>query len=185
MSYFAHETAIVEEGAKIGEGTRIWHHAHVRSGCTIGTDCNIGKNCYIDENAVIGNKVKIQNNVSVYHGVAIEDNVFVGPSVVFTNDRYPRAFSANWKVVPTRICEGASIGANATIVCGHNIGKWAMIAAGAVVTSNVPDHALMMGVPARLRGWVCECGAILSDDLTCDKCGRTYHESDSGLKEVK
>ena len=176
MSYFVHETAIVEEGANIGEGTRIWHHAHVRNGCSVGADCNIGKNCYIDENAVIGNRVKIQNNVSVYHGITIEDDVFVGPSAVFTNDRYPRAFSKDWKVVPTRICEGASIGANATIICGHTIGKYATVGSGSVVTKDVLPHALVVGNPARQIGWVCQCGVKLDENGKCPECGKDYPE---------
>lgn len=185
--YFVHPTSVVDEGAVIGDGTKIWHFSHIQSGAKIGKNCSFGQNVNVSNNVKIGNGVKVQNNVSIYEGVELEDYVFCGPSCVFTNDLTPRAKypkgRAGYK--KTIVGEGASIGANATVVCGHNIGKCAMIAAGAVVTSNVPDHALMMGVPARLRGWVCECGVILSDDLTCDKCGRTYHESDSGLKEVK
>lgn len=185
--YFVHPTSVVDEGAVIGDGTKIWHFSHIQSGAHIGKNCSFGQNVNVSNNVKIGDGVKVQNNVSIYEGVELRDYVFCGPSCVFTNDLTPRAKypkgRAGYK--KTVVGEGASIGANATVVCGHNIGKWAMIAAGAVVTSNVPDHALMMGVPARLRGWVCECGEILSDDLTCDKCGRTYHESDSGLKEVK
>ena len=176
MSYYAHETAIVEEGAVIGDGTRIWHHAHVRKGANIGKECNIGKNCYIDENAEIGNRVKIQNNVSVYHGVDIEDDVFVGPCAVFTNDLYPRAFSLDWKVYPTKVCKGASIGANTTIVCGHTIGEYATIGSGSVVTKDVPAHALMVGNPARQIGWVCECGFKLDEKKECLRCGKQYPE---------
>ncbi|MEM4761358.1 MAG: acyltransferase, partial [Thermofilum sp.] len=161
MSYFIHPTAVVEEGAVIGEGTRIWHFAHVRRGARIGSRCNIGKDVYIDENVVIGNGVKIQNGVSVYRGVTLENNVFVGPYAVFTNDKYPRAFSTDWVVVPTLVKEGASIGANATIVCGVTIGRYAMVAAGSVVTKDVPDHGLVMGNPARLVGFVCYCGRPL------------------------
>ena len=185
--YFVHPTSVVDEGAVIGDGTKIWHFSHIQSGAKIGKNCSFGQNANVSNNVTIGNGVKVQNNVSIYEGVELKDYVFCGPSCVFTNDLTPRAKypkgRAGYK--KTVVGEGASIGANATVVCGHNIGKWAMIAAGAVVTSNVPDHALMIGVPARLRGWVCECGTILSDDLTCDKCGRTYHESDSGLKEAK
>lgn len=179
--YFAHPTAIIEDGAEIGEGTRIWHFAHVRSGAKVGRNCNIGKDVYIDQGAVVGNNVKIQNGVSVYRGVIIEDNVFVGPYAVFTNDKYPRAFSTDWEVVKTTIKEGASIGANATIVCGVTIGRYAMVAAGSVVTRDVPDHGLVMGNPARLVGFVCYCGRPLKEViretensvlLKCMHCGR-------------
>ena len=180
--FFAHPTAIVEEGADIGEGTKIWHFAHIRSGAKIGKGCNIGKDVYVDADVVIGNGVKIQNGVSVYKGVTIEDDAFIGPYAVFTNDLYPRSFVQEWKVVPTRVREGASIGANATIVCGVTIGRYAMIAAGAVVTKDVPDHGLVMGCPARLRGFVCYCGKPLKDkDIVsigeevvykCGECGK-------------
>ncbi|MBO5239586.1 MAG: N-acetyltransferase [Lachnospiraceae bacterium] len=176
MSFFVHDTAIVEEGANIGEGTRIWHHAHVRTGSTIGKNCNIGKNCYVDLGAVIGSGVKIQNNVSVYHGVVIEDDVFVGPAAVFTNDFYPRAFINDWKVSKTLIKKGASIGANATIVCGNTIGEYATIGAGSVVTKDVKPHALMVGNPARQIGWVCKCGCKLDEMKMCPECGEEYKE---------
>jgi perosamine synthetase len=172
----AHPTAIVEDGSAVGEGTTIWHHAHVRSGAAIGQSCNLGKNVYIDAGVRIGNGVKIQNNVSVYHGVEIHDDVFVGPSAVFTNDLRPRAHAADWQVTPTVVRAGASIGANATIVCGIEIGGNAMVAAGAVVTRTVQPHQLVAGSPARHRGWVCRCGAVLSRDqvapssLTCESC---------------
>jgi acetyltransferase-like isoleucine patch superfamily enzyme len=176
MGVYIHETATVEEGAKIGEGTRIWHQAHVRGGSEIGSGCNIGKNCYIDAGAKIGNRVKIQNNVSVYHGVEIGDDVFVGPSAVFTNDFYPRAFSTNWKVAETHIEKGASICANATIVCGHRIGEYATVGAGSVVTKDVPAYALVAGNPARQIGWVCKCGHRLDETMTCPACGETHAE---------
>lgn len=184
---YVHPTSVVDENVTIGENTKIWHFSHIQSGAKIGKNCSFGQNVNVSNNVIIGDGVKVQNNVSIYEGVELEDFVFCGPSCVFTNDLTPRAKYPKGRAGYKRtiVGEGASIGANATVVCGHNIGKWAMIAAGAVVTSSVPDHALMMGVPARLRGWVCECGAILSDDLTCDKCGRTYHESKSGLKEAK
>jgi len=172
----AHPTAVVEEGSAVGEGTSIWHHAHIRSGAVIGQSCNLGKNVYIDAGVRIGNGVKIQNNVSVYHGVDIHDDVFVGPSAVFTNDLRPRAHAADWQVTPTVIRTGASIGANATVVCGIEIGENAMVAAGAVVTRTVQPHQLVVGNPARHRGWVCRCGAVLSRDevapslLTCEPC---------------
>ncbi len=180
--YYKHPTAIVEEGAVVGDGTRIWHFAHVRSGARIGEGCNLGKDVYVDVGVVIGNRVKIQNGVSVYRGVRLEDDVFVGPHVAFTNDKYPRAFNEEWEVVPTLVREGASIGANATIVCGVTIGRYAMVAAGSVVTKDVPDHGLVAGNPARLIGFVCTCGRPLREEdivsvgeevvYKCSRCGR-------------
>ncbi|HPC88762.1 MAG TPA: acyltransferase [Methanothrix sp.] len=168
------------ESDAIGEGTKIWHFAHVRRGAKIGKNCNIGKSVYIDIDAVIGDGVKVQNFVSVYKGVTIEDGVFVGPSATFTNDLYPRAFI--WDeghVSPTRICRGASIGANATIVCGIIVGEYAMIGAGAVVAGDVPPFALMLGNPARLRGYVCYCGRRAKRAAVdgkaiyiCESCGK-------------
>lgn len=180
-AFFAHPTAVVEEGAVVGEGTRIWHFAHVRSGARVGRYCRIGKDVYIDEGAVVGDRVKIQNGVSVYKGVVIEDDAFIGPYAVFTNDKYPRSFSEDWEVVPTRVKRGASIGANATIVCGVTIGEYAMVAAGSVVTRDVPPHGLVMGNPARLVGFVCYCGRPLKEKagesqdsvlFKCSHCGK-------------
>lgn len=164
-----HETAIIDKGAIIGENTNIWHYAHVRENAKIGKDCNIGQNCYIETN--IGNNVKIQNNVSVWHGVTIEDDVFIGPAVNFTNDLYPRAFIWNEnRVETTLIKKGASVGANATIICGNRIiGEYAMVAAGAVVTKDVPPHALVAGNPARILAYVCKCGHKLKDDVCTDE----------------
>ncbi len=159
--YYAHPTAVVEEGAEVGEGTRIWHFAHVRRGARVGRDCNIGKGVYIDAGAVVGDEVKIQNFVSVYRGVTVGSRAFLGPSATLTNDLYPRSFSSSWELVPTVIEEGASIGANATIVCGVRIGRYAMVGAGSVVTRDVPPHGLVYGNPARLRGFVCYCGRRL------------------------
>ena len=174
MSYECHKSSYIDEGAVIGDGTRIWHFCHVQKGASIGKDCSLGQNVNIGPDVKIGNGVRIQNNVSVYEGVEIEDNVFCGPSCVFTNVMLPRAdFPANGKYVRTLVREGASIGANATIVCGHTVGRRAMIAAGAVVTRDVKDYALMAGVPAVQIGWVCECGRRLDDSLACS-CGRTY-----------
>lgn len=185
--YFVHPSSIIDDNVEIGEGTKIWYFCHIQSGAVIGEKCSFGQNVNVSNNVKVGNGCKVQNNVSLYEGVELEDFVFCGPSCVFTNDLTPRAKypkgRAGYK--KTLVKEGASIGANATIVCGHTIGEWAMIAAGAVVTTDVPDHALMMGVPARIRGWVCECGDVLSDDLVCDKCGRTYAETQNGLQEVK
>jgi dTDP-4-amino-4,6-dideoxygalactose transaminase/acetyltransferase-like isoleucine patch superfamily enzyme len=172
----AHPTAVVEDGAVVGLDTTIWHHSHVRSGAVIGQSCNLGKNVYVDAGARIGDRVKIQNNVSVYRGVEIQDDVFVGPSAVFTNDLRPRAHAVDWQVTPTLVRTGASIGANATVVCGIEIGEHAMVAAGAVVTRTVRPHQLVAGNPARHRGWVCRCGAVLSREeapprsMTCAAC---------------
>ena len=185
--YFVHPTSVIDENVQIGEGTKIWHFCHIQSGAEIGRNCSFGQNVNVSNNVKIGNGCKVQNNVSLYEGVELEDDVFCGPSCVFTNDLTPRAKYPKGRAAykKTLLKRGASVGANATIVCGNTIGEWAMIAAGAVVTTDVPDHALMMGVPARIRGWVCECGDILSDDLVCDRCGRTYTESTNGLQEVK
>lgn len=161
-STYVHPSAEVEQGATIGADTKVWHIAHVRSSARIGSGCTIGRNVYVDADVVIGDRVKIQNNVSVYRGVAIEDEVFVGPSVVFTNDRYPRAVSPDWTVTPTRVGRGASIGANATIVCGVTIGHHAMVAAGAVVTRDVQPEQLVAGNPARPLGWVNQRGEVIS-----------------------
>jgi dTDP-4-amino-4,6-dideoxygalactose transaminase/acetyltransferase-like isoleucine patch superfamily enzyme len=175
----AHPTAVVEEGSEVGEGTTIWHHTHVRSGAVIGRSCNLGKNVYIDAGVHIGDRVKIQNNVSVYQGVEIHDAVFVGPSAVFTNDLRPRADATDWQITPTVVKGGASIGANATIVCGIEIGDYAMVAAGAVVTRTVQPHQLVAGNPARHRGWVCRCGAVVSREeappssMTCESCNQS------------
>ena len=184
MSYFVHESSYVDDDVVIGDGTKVWHFCHIQKGARIGKNCSFGQNVNISNNVIIGDQVKVQNNVSVYEGVVLEDGVCCGPSCVFTNDLTPRARypkgSAGYK--PTIVKKGASIGANATIVCGHNIGENALIGAGAVVTDHVPAHALMLGVPARRKGWVCECGEILPEDLTC-KCGRAYVQGEDGLTE--
>jgi UDP-2-acetamido-3-amino-2,3-dideoxy-glucuronate N-acetyltransferase len=163
-SVYVHPTAEVEEGARVGAGTRIWHLAHIRSTARVGTNCVIGRNVYVDADVVVGDLVKIQNNVSVYQGVTLEDEVFVGPSAVFTNDLRPRAQNLDWQIVPTMIRRGASIGANATIVCGIEVGSYAMIAAGSVVTKDVAPHRLVAGNPARPLGWVDERGYVISRD---------------------
>ncbi len=178
--YYAHPTAIIESEA-IGEGTRIWHFAHVRAGSRVGKNCNLGKSVYIDIGAEIGDNVKIQNFVSVYRGVTIEDDVFIGPSATFTNDLYPRAFIWDEEhVVPTLVRKGASIGANATIICGITVGEYAMIGAGSVVSEDVPPFALVLGNPGKQKGWICYCGRRLhrveEDDVCkivykCEACG--------------
>ena len=182
--FFVHESSYIDDNVSIGEGTKIWHFCHVQRGAVIGRNCSLGQNVNIGTNVKIGDGVRIQNNVSVYEGVEIEDNVFCGPSCVFTNVITPRAhFPVYGVYAKTLIKEGASLGANCTIVCGHNIGKSALIAAGAVVTKDVKDFALMAGVPARQIGWVCECGRRLDDDFKCT-CGRTYHlEKENLVKE--
>lgn len=176
QQYFAHPTAIVEDGASIGPATKVWHHSHVRDGATVGAGCVLGKNVFVDAGAVVGDRCKIQNNVSVYHGVTIGDDVFVGPAATFTNDLVPRAFNTEWVVTETTVADGASIGANSTIVCGNRLGRYSMVAAGATVTRDVADHELVAGIPARRLGWVCRCGVVVSRaeqapaDVRCDEC---------------
>ena len=183
---FVHESAYVDEDVMIGAGTKIWHFSHIQKGSRIGKNCSFGQNVNVGNNAIIGDNCRIQNNVSVYEGVELEDYVFCGPSMVFTNDLTPRSKypkgSAGYK--KTLLKEGATVGANATIVCGNEIGKWAMIAAGAVVTKDVKDHALMAGVPAKQIGWACECGEILKDGLKCQACSREYTVEKNGLEEI-
>ncbi|MGD9753517.1 MAG: acyltransferase [Acidimicrobiia bacterium] len=174
-----HPSAIVEEGAVIGPAAAIWHHCHVRADATVGAGSTLGKNVFVDAGVTIGPRCKIQNNVSVYHGVTLEAEVFVGPSAVFTNDLRPRAVSPTWAVVPTVVRHGASIGANATVVCGTTLGSYCMVAAGSVVTRDVADHQLVRGNPARHAAWVCRCGEIVSralaapPELRCERCRTT------------
>ena len=174
MAIFIHPTAEVSDGAKIGDGTKIWNLAQIRENSKIGENCIISKNVYIDTGVVIGDRVKIQNNVNIYHGVTVEDDVFLGPSMTFTNDFYPRAFNADWEITETLVEKGASIGANVTIVCGNVIHKYAMVGSGSVVTKDVLPHALVVGNPAKQIGWVCECGLKLDSNYKCPKCGREY-----------
>lgn len=180
MNYFVHESSYIDEDVDIGENTKIWHFCHIQGHAKIGKNCSLGQNVNIASHVKIGDGVKIQNNVSVYEGVELENNVFCGPSMVFTNDLTPRAKypkgSAGYK--KTLVKEGASIGANATIVCGNVVGKWAIVAAGSVVTKDVPDYALVVGVPARQTGWVCMCGKIIGSQSVCTECGRRYYEID-------
>ncbi len=178
MNATIHPTAIVDEGSRIGDGTRVWHWTHICSGARIGEGCSFGQNVFIANDVVIGNNVKVQNNVSIYDAVTLEDDVFCGPSMVFTNVVNPRSHvSRKNEYRRTLIRKGASIGANANIVGGHTVGRYAFIGAGAVVTSDVPDFALMLGVPARRAGWMCQCGERLADALgktSCSVCGSPY-----------
>ena len=180
---FIHSSAHVSDAAKIGEGTKVWINVQIREDVEIGTDCIISKDVYVDHAVKIGNRCKIQNSVSVYNGVTIEDEVFVGPNVAFTNDKVPRAFNTEWKVTPTLVQQGASIGANATVVCGIVIGHYAMVAAGSVVSKNVPSHALVMGNPAKIVGYVCQCGHRLGNHGLCKACGQITELRTSGENE--
>ncbi len=176
--YFVHETSYIDQNVQIGKGTKIWHFCHLMPGSKVGEKCNIGQNVFIGSDVVLGNGVKIQNNVSLYTGVICEDDVFLGPSMVFTNVINPRAFiERKTEFKTTLIKRGASIGANATIVCGTTIGKYAFVGAGAVVSANVPDFALVYGNPGRRKGWVCQCGAKLEKEnnhVQCPICQTEY-----------
>lgn len=185
MTYFIHESSYIDEGVTIGEGTKVWHFCHIQQGAVIGENCSLGQNVNIANDVKIGNGVKIQNNVSVYEGVELEDYVFCGPSMVFTNDSTPRSKYPKGKAgyKKTLVKYGASIGANATIVCGYTIGRWAMVAAGAVVTQDVPSYALIVGVPGKQIGWVCQCGNVLKEGRNCKECGRVYVLTEGGLIE--
>jgi UDP-2-acetamido-3-amino-2,3-dideoxy-glucuronate N-acetyltransferase len=173
---FVHELAVVEHGAAIGPGTRIWHHAHVRAGAIVGANCNIGKDVFVGEDVVVGDGCKLINGAFLPAGVLLEDEVFVGPGVVFTNDLWPRAANPDWELVPTTVRRGASIGANATVVCGREIGEYATVGAGAVVSRAVEAHELVVGNPARRAGWVCACGRLASRaperpaEVRCERC---------------
>lgn len=187
MSYFVHESSYIDDDVSIGSGTKIWHFCHVQQGAQIGENCSLGQNVNVATNVIIGNGVKIQNNVSIYEGVELEDYVFCGPSCVFTNDLTPRAKypKGSDNYARTLLKYGCSIGANATIVAGNIIGRWAMIAAGAVVTRQVPSYALMAGIPAKQIGWVCECGERLPDCLQCQHCTRSYELTAGQLRKVE
>ncbi|WMJ81316.1 acyltransferase [Clostridium sp. MB40-C1] len=182
MTYFKHATAEVNAKAIIGIDTKIWNNSQIRENCKIGNKCIIGTNVYLDFDVVVGDNVKIQNGVNIYHGVVIEDDVFIGPSVTFTNDMYPRAFNENWQVTGTLIKMGASIGANATVVCGITIGEFSMIGAGSVVTKNVMPYELLIGNPAKKIGYVCRCGNKLDENYYCEKCDLNYEIKDNILK---
>ncbi len=175
---FVHDSAEIEPGVKLGAGTRVWRHSHIRADAEIGADCTIGANVFIDAGVHVGDRVKIQNNVSIYAGVELEADAFVGPAAVFTNDRTPRS-TGSWTVSRTIVRTGASVGANATVVCGNELGEHCLVAAGAVVTKPVRPHQLVMGNPARAAGWVCRCGVTVSraaerpTDLVCERCRHT------------
>lgn len=188
--YQAHPTSVIDPGCHIGEGTRIWHFSHIMSGCIIGRECNIGQNVVVSPKVIIGNRVKIQNNVSVYTGVICEDDVFLGPSCVFTNVINPRSHvSRKEEYRTTRIEKGASIGANATVVCGHTIGRYAMIGAGSVITHDVLPYALVVGNPARQIGWVSEYGCRLSFDeqgnAVCPESGEVYRLEGGVVRRIE
>ena len=188
-NYFAHPTAIIDEGCDIGEGTKIWHFSHIMSNCKLGKNCNLGQNVVISPEVVLGSNVKAQNNISIYTGVTCDDDVFLGPSMVFTNVINPRsAVNRKSEYAKTHVGKGASIGANATIVCGHNIGKFAFIGAGAVVTKHVPDYALVVGNPSRQIGWMSEYGHRLEFDkdgfASCKESGQKYELKNNVVSRV-
>lgn len=188
MAWFKHESAIVDEGASIGDATKVWHFCHVSAGARIGTGCTLGQNVYVAPTAVIGDRVRVQNNVSIYDGVMLDDDVFVGPSAVFTNVSNPRSeVPRKHEYQLTRVGAGATIGANATIVCGTTLGRYAFVGAGAVVTRDVPAFALVIGVPARQVGWMCRCGvrlALADAAARCDACARIYRLQGDALGEA-
>jgi UDP-2-acetamido-3-amino-2,3-dideoxy-glucuronate N-acetyltransferase len=182
LPYFVHPTAEVAASAVIGAGTKIWHQSQIMGGAHIGENCKLGKSVYVDSGVQIGSQVKIQNGISVYKGVTVEDDVLLGPHMVFTNDLYPRAFNDSYEILPTLVKRGASVGANATIVCGVTLGNYCMVGAGSVVTADVPDYALVVGNPARVIGYVCACGKRLAVDyknkrdgeVKCERCGKQF-----------
>jgi len=190
MTYFAHETAVIDDGCVIGDNTKIWHFSHIMTGCTIGERCNLGQNVVVSPQVNLGNNVKVQNNVSIYTGVICEDDVFLGPSCVFTNVINPRsAIIRRDEYKSTRVKKGATIGANATIICGNDIGAYALIGAGAVITKDVPDYALVVGNPAKQIGWVSEYGHRLSFDstgfATCQESNQKYQLSNNIVSRVQ
>lgn len=187
--YFVHESSYIDDGAEIGAGTKIWHFCHVMSHAKIGVRCNIGQNVLVSSDVTIGNNVKIQNNVSLYTGVVIEDDVFLGPSMVFTNVINPRSHvNRKDEYQKTLVRKGATIGANATIVCGTTLGQYCFVGAGAVVTKDVPDYALVYGTPAKIHGWMCQCGGQIKFDnelATCIKCGKKYTKQNQTVTEER
>lgn len=191
MAYYRHESAVVDEGAVIGEGTKVWHFCHVAAGARIGAGCSLGQNVYVAPTVVIGDGVRIQNNVSLYDGVLVEDHAFLGPSCVFTNVVNPRSeVSRKSEYRTTRVGRGATLGANSTVVCGHDLGEYAFLGAGAVLTSHLPAYALAVGVPARVVGWVCRCGEKLvlggAQRARCEACGAEYRwrSASEGLERL-
>ncbi|MBL7864381.1 MAG: N-acetyltransferase [Cyclobacteriaceae bacterium] len=187
--YFAHETAVIDAGCEIGEGTRIWHFSHIMPSARIGKNCNIGQNVVVSPDVTLGDNVKVQNNVSIYTGVICEDDVFLGPSMVFTNVTNPRsAVNRRGKYETTRVRQGASIGANATIICGHTLGRYCFIGAGSVVTKDVPDYALIVGNPGRQQGWMSEFGHRLNFDnegkAVCEESGESYAISNGIVRKI-
>lgn len=188
-SYFIHETSVVDDGCEIGEGTKVWHFCHISSGAKLGMNCNLGQNVFVANDVSLGNNVKVQNNVSIYTGVTCDDDVFLGPSMVFTNVINPRSgVNRRGQYSKTHVGKGASIGANATIVCGHNIGKYAFVGAGAVVTKHVPDYALVVGNPASQMGWISEFGHRLdfdeSGEAVCKESGEKYQKRNGFVNKV-
>jgi UDP-2-acetamido-3-amino-2,3-dideoxy-glucuronate N-acetyltransferase len=187
--YFVHPTSIVDEPVEIGEGTKIWHFSHIMSGAKIGRNCIIGQNAFISSGATLGNNIKIQNNVSIFDGVILEDDVFCGPSMVFTNVFNPRSFISRKKEFrQTVVGRGATIGANATIICGNKIGQYAFIGASSVVTKDIPDYALVYGNPGRVKGWICQCAEEIvfrSRRTKCRACGKRYQKDRSGVKRIE
>jgi UDP-2-acetamido-3-amino-2,3-dideoxy-glucuronate N-acetyltransferase len=190
MNYFVHPSSFIDEPVTIGEGTRIWYFCHILPHSSIGRNCNLGQNCMVGSNVRIGDGVKVQNNVSIYDGVELEDEVFCGPSMVFTNVINPRAFlERKHEFKKTLVRRGATLGANCTVVCGVTVGRYALVGAGAVVTRDVPDYALVLGVPAQRRGWVCRCGVTLDEaqsgmTLVCRGCGQKYRSEGESLSPV-
>jgi len=184
-TFARHASAYVDQGAQVGSGTRIWHFSHIMAGAKIGKNCSLGQNVNVASRAVLGNGVKVQNNVSIYDDVVIEDEVFCGPSMVFTNVINPRAFiKRKQEYKKTIVHRGASIGANATIVCGVMLGAYCFVGAGSVVTKDVPDYALVYGSPARQHGWVCTCGVKLNQELACPECGKKYRQAEKGIEAI-
>jgi UDP-2-acetamido-3-amino-2,3-dideoxy-glucuronate N-acetyltransferase len=186
MKPMIHDSSFIDQNVRIGDYTKVWHFCHISNNATIGEHCSLGQNVYIGEHVLIGNNVKIQNNVSIYQGVELEDYVFCGPSCVFTNDMTPRSkYPKNKEYLKTIVKYGASIGANATILCGIEVGCHAIVGAGAVVTKSVLNHSIVIGNPAKHHGWACECGSKLSENLHCNNCKRHYSLNGSGLYENK
>ena len=186
--YFVHPTVMVDEGAEIGAGTKIWHFTHIMAGARIGENCILGQNVFVGSGAILGDNIKVQNNVSIYDGTVLEDDVFCGPSMVFTNVFNPRSFISRKKEFrKTLVRKGATIGANVTVICGNTIGQYAFIGAGSVVTKDVPDHALVYGNPGKVKGWICQCAEEItfrSGKAVCKACGKKYKKDRIGVKPI-